>query len=348
MSRASAYRKWGYILAAAAAYGLANYLSGKKYLPGCSFAELRPQICMPIFAGIAWGPLAGFFVGAIGDSTGYLLAGVNPLPLWYWSVANGLMGGIPGMMYRTAKRHLAGLNDIKRLYVLLILASSLPYVFAAAMECLIKGAPWKATFQFVFLPIFTTDALFAIILIPAFLLLTGRVRMTIPTSLFILSTYLASMVALCTFAASMVAIWGRNALSEMAAAHLYSMGIMTLLSILIGFALAAFFVKRMTEPIMALTQAADRIADEQYGELAQLDTLARRRDELGQLASAFRQMAAKIHSREERLKTEVRRLHIEIDEARQRREVERITGSDYFKSLKNRAAQMRLMDKQHG
>ncbi len=216
------------------------------------------------------------------------------------------------------------------------------------MECLIKDAPWKATFQFVFLPIFTTDALFAIILVPAFLLLAGRVRMTIPTSLFILSTYLASMVALCTFAASMVAIWGRNALSEMAAAHLYSMGIMTLLSILIGFALAAFFVKRMTEPIMALTQAADRMADEQYGELEQLDALARRRDELGQLASAFRQMAAKVHTREERLKTEVRRLHIEIDEARQRREVERITGSDYFKSLKNRAAQMRLMDKQHG
>ena len=48
------------LLAAVVLYAVANYLSGKKYLPGCSFAELRPQICLPIFMGLYFGPVYGF------------------------------------------------------------------------------------------------------------------------------------------------------------------------------------------------------------------------------------------------------------------------------------------------
>jgi len=76
-------------------YGIANFLSGKYYLPGCSFAELRPQVALPMFIGVLCGPLAGFATGASGDMLGYAFAGKGPLFALHWSFANGLMELIP-------------------------------------------------------------------------------------------------------------------------------------------------------------------------------------------------------------------------------------------------------------
>ena len=79
-------------------YGFANYLSGKYYLPGCSFAEFRPQVAIPMFVGILYGPWAGFCCGGLGDMLGYAMGGKGLFFAPYWSFANGLMGLIPGLI----------------------------------------------------------------------------------------------------------------------------------------------------------------------------------------------------------------------------------------------------------
>jgi CRP-like cAMP-binding protein len=73
----------------------------------------------------------------------------------------------------------------------------------------------------------------------------------------------------------------------------------------------------------------------------QLDEVARRADPLGDLARVFQQMAAEVQARERRLQAEVQELRIEIDLARQERQVSAITGSDYFRQLQARAAALR-------
>jgi nitrogen fixation/metabolism regulation signal transduction histidine kinase len=108
-----------------------------------------------------------------------------------------------------------------------------------------------------------------------------------------------------------------------------------------GFVLSAYFVRRITGPLVVLTDAADAIAHEQYEKAGALRPIQSRNDEFGRLAGAFGFMLEKVRAREEKLKKEVRELHIQIDKTRQRQEVSRITGSDYFIKLKQKAADMR-------
>jgi len=74
-----------------------------------------------------------------------------------------------------------------------------------------------------------------------------------------------------------------------------------------------------------------------------LETVAARDDALGGLARTFARMADEVRAREARLEAEVRELRIEIDHARQSTKVAEITGSDYFKDLRARAAELRKM-----
>ena len=72
-----------------------------------------------------------------------------------------------------------------------------------------------------------------------------------------------------------------------------------------------------------------------------LDEVAERPDELGQLARVFRRMADEVVAREERLKQEVQQLRIEVDEAKRARDVAKITESEFFLHLQEKAKALR-------
>ena len=74
---------------------------------------------------------------------------------------------------------------------------------------------------------------------------------------------------------------------------------------------------------------------------ASLEGVATRDDALGQLARTFQRMALEVRAREDRLRQELRELRIEIDEQRQDRKVAEITGTEYFKNLRDRAKDLR-------
>src|SRR3954451_6927546 len=62
-----------------------------------------------------------------------------------------------------------------------------------------------------------------------------------------------------------------------------------------------------------------------------LDDVAARPDALGQLARLFQRMERAVYAREQRLQHEVQALRIEIDEARQAKQIAEITETDYFR-----------------
>jgi len=76
-------------------------------------------------------------------------------------------------------------------------------------------------------------------------------------------------------------------------------------------------------------------------EAASLAAVAARDDALGQLARTFVRMALEVRAREDRLRREVTELRIVIDRAREERQVAEITETDYFRSLRSRAADLR-------
>jgi len=72
-----------------------------------------------------------------------------------------------------------------------------------------------------------------------------------------------------------------------------------------------------------------------------LADVAARPDALGRLARVFQRMAREVYAREQRLKQQVQELRIELDEARQTRQVAEIAETDYFQQLQAQAQDLR-------
>jgi len=83
----------------AALYAVFSYLfNGTVFVvPSVSQVALRPAIAIPMFFGFAFGPTVGLFTGAVGNMFGDALTGFGLSP--QWSVGNGLVGMIAGMVF---------------------------------------------------------------------------------------------------------------------------------------------------------------------------------------------------------------------------------------------------------
>jgi DNA-binding response OmpR family regulator len=94
------------------------------------------------------------------------------------------------------------------------------------------------------------------------------------------------------------------------------------------------------EQVGRVTRAAEALETDSF-EARSLEVVVERTDALGVLARTFVRMAGEVRAREEALRRQVRELTIEIDETRQARKVAEITDSDYFRSLRDQAAELR-------
>jgi hypothetical protein len=88
-----------YMAIGAALYAIFSYLfNGTVFVvPSVSQVSLRPAIVIPMFFGYTFGPVVGFFSGAVGNMFGDALTGFGLSP--QWSIGNGLVGFISGMVW---------------------------------------------------------------------------------------------------------------------------------------------------------------------------------------------------------------------------------------------------------
>ncbi len=100
-----------YMAIGAALYAIFSYLfNGTVFVvPSVSQVALRPAIVIPMFFGYAFGPVVGFFSGAVGNMFGDALTGFGLSP--QWSVGNGMVGMIAGLalLFKDKKK---GLNTV--------------------------------------------------------------------------------------------------------------------------------------------------------------------------------------------------------------------------------------------
>jgi uncharacterized membrane protein len=113
----------------AALYAVFSWLfNGTVFVvPSLSQVALRPAIAIPMFFGYAFGPVVGFFSGAVGNMFGDALTGFGLSP--QWSIANGLIGFIAGlpMLFADKKKSLDLVLIIGA--VLAVLAAALYFIF---------------------------------------------------------------------------------------------------------------------------------------------------------------------------------------------------------------------------
>ena len=296
-----------------------------------------------MFMGILYGPAAGFFCGGLGDMLGYTIAGKGPFFAVHWSIANGLMGFIPGLAGILGIKPVDAISAFVKMLLLLLLACSLPYAFSTGVEYWLGRMPFHTALFGFFLPIFITDTLWSFILVPptmqATRLLISRIEMRT-----ILAVYYLLITAILATWLSSILITMRE---EVQVEELYTVGVLTLVVLIVGLAVSAVSSKKITAPITNLTDAAHRVARGDYSHVEELRAISQRSDELGTMGKVFLDMVQAVEKREQDLQQQVKTLKVEIDRNKQTADLEKITGSDYFQMLKKKAGDLRLRTNAH-
>jgi HAMP domain-containing protein len=139
------------------------------------------------------------------------------------------------------------------------------------------------------------------------------------------------------------------------ATEVFSLSQSTWLSVMLisvlSFALAVLAInlvlrRNVVRPVDQMAELARKISADEIDEGApdSLAAVARRSDELGQMAQVFQRMAREVYAREQSLKQQVEQLRvgiIEIDEARKAQRVAELVESDSFKALRAKAMEYR-------
>ena len=110
-----------YMAIGAALYGVFNLIFNTIPMPSVSQVALRPSICIPVFFGYVFGPVVGFFTGAVGNILGDFLTGWGVYPAW--DIGNGLIGMVPGLVLLFADKK-RSLNFLTILVAVLIAITS--------------------------------------------------------------------------------------------------------------------------------------------------------------------------------------------------------------------------------
>ena len=97
----------------------------------------------------------------------------------------------------------------------------------------------------------------------------------------------------------------------------------------------------LTRPIVKLTGAAEKIGEGDYTYDLKSFHSRRLADEVSTLAEVFAFMVSKVKQREESLRMQVRELKVEIDEVKRKKQVQQITGSDFFQNLQAKSSRIR-------
>jgi energy-coupling factor transport system substrate-specific component len=328
-------------LGAISIYGLLNVVSNQFLLPAAPFIALRPQIALPMFMGIAYGPRMGFITGFFGNMFGDFFSGYGMFTFWNWHIANGLMGMIPGLVRYIGIIRVKSVRDFGVVELTIVLASAVAVGFAVFMDTLlIHMMHFPESLYSWILPAFITDAVNGFILVPILLLISRRLIVTVETRTMLIITSLLILAVLSTSVTITWSVWDDLISKESMVKSFYFAGIVSLFVLVVGMTVSVFLARRITKPVVQLTKAASSVEKGDYN-LKKLDDVSRRTDELGQLSRVLQEMAYVVHGREQELRQQVQELRIKIDKVKQAEEVAEIVETDYFQELRKKVKKFR-------
>lgn len=325
----------------AVAYGLLNSLSNIFLLPSAPIISIRPQIALPMAVGILIHPLAGFLTGFAGNVIGDGLSGLGLWTFWNWHLANGLMGGIPGLIRYGGILRIATVRDFGILQAGIVLACAVGVGAAVLLDVLfIHVMTFPSSLPSWILPAFLTDAVNGFVLAPVILLIAGRMALTLETRTILMITALLIVSILATAGSILWAVLDDLVSHDAMVENFYTAAIVSVALLILGFIASIVFVRKITDPLADLARAAESVEKGYYDFVIPGRVLARK-DELGHLSRAFAQMTKTVQERESTLQRQVEALHIRIDHDRQAKDVSEIVETEYFRELKEKARKFR-------
>lgn len=144
-------------------YALLAYATDQLQLPGAGNVAIRPAVVIPMFFGIAFGPITGFFTGFVGNILSDLLSNSG---FWiWWDLGNGLIGLIPGL-FSGIIRHYESLKSLVYGELSVILGVGIGMGLASLSELWVSNASINSIISQYFLPAFFSNIANGLILLP--------------------------------------------------------------------------------------------------------------------------------------------------------------------------------------
>jgi methyl-accepting chemotaxis protein len=120
-----------------------------------------------------------------------------------------------------------------------------------------------------------------------------------------------------------------------------TMAISGIVAFLVLFMIIYVVSNYLTNPIVKLAHAAQRVGEGDYNQDFSSLTRDKNPDEIDVLAVNFAGMVDKVYQREQSLRKQVEELKIEIDETKRSRQVSEIVDTDFFRDLQAKAERAR-------
>ncbi len=147
----------------AALYGVFSWVTNFLALPAAGNLSFRPAVAIPMFFGIAFGPIVGFLSGAVGNILGDFLSGYGFW--WSWDLGNGLMGLIAGLIYPTIQSFKSSQSLIKA-EIFVILGAAIGMIVPSLLEIPLSGIDFATAIGGYFVPAFISNIVNGLILVP--------------------------------------------------------------------------------------------------------------------------------------------------------------------------------------
>jgi len=147
----------------AALYGVLSWVTNIFPLPAAGNITFRPAIAVLIFFGTAYGPWVGLLAGFIGNTLGDAISGWGFY--WHWSLGNGLIGMVAGLVMSQIKDFRAQ-GDIIKAVIYGLIGIAVGMLFASLMEMFVGGIDLNTALVGYFVPAFLGNAIVTIVLLP--------------------------------------------------------------------------------------------------------------------------------------------------------------------------------------
>lgn len=147
----------------AALYGVLSWVTNIVPLPAAGNVTFRPAVAVLIFFGVAYGPWVGLLAGFFGNTLGDAITGWGFY--WNWSLGNGLMGMVPGLVMAAISDFKAR-GDIVKAVLWGLGGIAVGMLFASLTEMFVGGIDLNTALVGYFTPAFIGNAVVTIILLP--------------------------------------------------------------------------------------------------------------------------------------------------------------------------------------
>lgn len=162
-----------YMAIGAALYAVLNLITNGWLIPGTSNVSVRPSIVIPIFFGVLFGPIVGFFTGFIGNTlSDQLTFGIY----WNWEIGNGLIGFISGLAALFVRGAYRRWPNVVTAAVLAAIGIIVGIGFAALTDPIVSKITVGAAISTEWVPAVVADLLFGIPLLVILLAAWSRAR----------------------------------------------------------------------------------------------------------------------------------------------------------------------------